>query len=265
MAYDFIEQQRRRWLRPAALWLRPDAARFLRPDISSRNTWIDPRWDPLGAAEQKYNPNQPRVPAGNPDGGQWTDGTGAIVLPDIVVSADDAGFGDDELDELLYVQLAGDIPTGDTPPEFPEQRPPTLSALNRVARAAARYFKVLDLVLGALPYLEERQAEIRASFDPPRSLQELQEAVSTPEKGYDVHHIVERATRNPNGSEDAMINAPDNLVRIPRWKHWELNAWYERPQDRFSGLSPRQYLRDKSWDERRAVGLEGLIEIGVLK
>lgn len=24
----------------------------------------------------KYNPNQPRVPAGTPDGGQWTDGNG---------------------------------------------------------------------------------------------------------------------------------------------------------------------------------------------
>lgn len=26
----------------------------------------------LGAALTKYNPNQPRVPAGKPDGGQWT-------------------------------------------------------------------------------------------------------------------------------------------------------------------------------------------------
>ena len=26
------------------------------------------------AVERKYNPNQPRVPAGYPDGGQWTDG-----------------------------------------------------------------------------------------------------------------------------------------------------------------------------------------------
>jgi hypothetical protein len=25
------------------------------------------------AVETKYDPNQPRVPAGNPDGGQWTD------------------------------------------------------------------------------------------------------------------------------------------------------------------------------------------------
>jgi hypothetical protein len=27
-------------------------------------------------ADLKYEPNQPRVPAGNPEGGQWTDGTG---------------------------------------------------------------------------------------------------------------------------------------------------------------------------------------------
>jgi hypothetical protein len=30
----------------------------------------------LEALEQKYSPNQPRVPAGSPDGGQWTDGGG---------------------------------------------------------------------------------------------------------------------------------------------------------------------------------------------
>src|SRR5687767_422393 len=27
-------------------------------------------------AKASFNPNQPRVPAGNPDGGQWTDGGG---------------------------------------------------------------------------------------------------------------------------------------------------------------------------------------------
>ena len=29
--------------------------------------------------ESKYSPSQPRVPAGNPDGGQWTDGGGAVA------------------------------------------------------------------------------------------------------------------------------------------------------------------------------------------
>jgi hypothetical protein len=31
------------------------------------------RYGPAGYA-RKYDPNQPRVPAGNPDGGQWTSG-----------------------------------------------------------------------------------------------------------------------------------------------------------------------------------------------
>lgn len=214
------------------------------------------------ALKAGFNPDQPRD-----EQGRWTDaGGGAIALPEIVVGADDTGSGDDDdLDDLWYVQLAGDVPTGDGPPQLPKERPTTLSKLIRVGRIAARYYRVLDLVLEAAPYLEEIKAEVRASFDPPRSLQELQEAARTPEKGYDIHHIVERATRNPDGSEDAMINAPDNLVRIPRWKHWELNAWYENRSDNFGGLSPRRYLKSQSWDERRRVGLKGLRDIGILQ
>jgi len=30
----------------------------------------------LFLAFKRFNPSQPRVPAGNPDGGQWTDGGG---------------------------------------------------------------------------------------------------------------------------------------------------------------------------------------------
>lgn len=57
--------QRRRWMRPDAdRWLRPDAARFLKPGRIASKAFF--------GAERKYNPNQPRVPAGNPDGGQWT-------------------------------------------------------------------------------------------------------------------------------------------------------------------------------------------------
>jgi hypothetical protein len=60
------------------------------------------------------------------------------------------------------------------------------------------------------------------------------------------------------------MDSPDNLVRIPTLKHWELNAWYARPNALFGDLSPRQYLIGKSWDERRMVGLIGLKSIGVL-
>lgn len=213
------------------------------------------------ALKAGFNPAQPRD-----EQGRWTDAAGgAIALPEIVVGADDIGLGDDELDDLLYVQLAGDVPTGDGLPQIPKERPSTLSKLIKIGRILARRYRVLELVLDAAPYLEDIKAEVRASFDPPRSLQELQEAVSSPEKGYDIHHIVERATRNPDGSEDAMINAPDNLVRIPRWKHWELNRWYETRSEDYGGLSPRQYLKGRGWDERRQVGLDGLRDVGILQ
>jgi hypothetical protein len=76
----FEAAQRVRWMRPdAARWIRPDAARFLKPGT-------DPR-DVYPALARKYSPDQPRVPAGNPDGGQWTDGGGGIndqrVLSDV--------------------------------------------------------------------------------------------------------------------------------------------------------------------------------------
>ena len=50
-----------------------DALRALRWDLAMlRFTWA---WERLERAQRKaYNPDQPRVPAGNPDGGQWTSG-----------------------------------------------------------------------------------------------------------------------------------------------------------------------------------------------
>jgi hypothetical protein len=64
------EYQRRRWMRPNAhLYLRPDAALWQQPN---QRLWLAPNF-----AERKCSPDQPRVPAVNPDGGQWTDGSNA--------------------------------------------------------------------------------------------------------------------------------------------------------------------------------------------
>src|SRR5258707_1338219 len=109
-AYDL--HQRQRWLRhDAHLWIRPDAARWLKPGTDpaevfpelqrQRETAEDAAFaakiaasrrflaelraevDELKAAlkrrrleEAKYSPAQPRVPAGNPRGGQWSDRSG---------------------------------------------------------------------------------------------------------------------------------------------------------------------------------------------
>lgn len=61
----WVEHQRRRWMRP-------DAKRWLQPN---RRLWIRPE-----AIDLKYNPDQPRVPAGNPDGGQWTSENGRAAF-----------------------------------------------------------------------------------------------------------------------------------------------------------------------------------------
>ncbi|MFG1425051.1 hypothetical protein [Roseixanthobacter glucoisosaccharinicivorans] len=62
-----------------------------------------------------------------------------------------------------------------------------------------------------------------------------------------------------------MIDGRENLVRISRLKHWEISAWYQKRNDDYEGLSPRQYLKDKDWAERQRVGIEALVEHGVLK
>jgi hypothetical protein len=118
---------------------------------------------------------------------------------------------------------------------------------------------LVEVGLEAYPY-------VSAYFDSPKSLEELQAAAQSPsEVGYEDHHIVEQATANPDGSEDALIDAPDNLARIPTAKHWKLNSWYQTPNPECGDLAPRQYLPGKSWDECRRLGLIGLRYIGVLK
>jgi hypothetical protein len=105
---------------------------------------------------------------------------------------------------------------------------------------------------------------VQAYFDPPQSLEALQDAAQDPQPGYDVHHVVEGGTA-ADANDAAQINSPDNEVAIPTLKHWELNAWYATQNEDYDGLSPLEYLKGKSWEERWDVGLVGLRYIGVLE
>ena len=105
---------------------------------------------------------------------------------------------------------------------------------------------------------------VQAYFEPPQTLDALQAAALDPQPGYDVHHVVERGTAL-NASEALRIESPDNEGLIPTLKHWELNAWYAIKDYDFGGMSPRGYLKGKSWEERNSVGLIGLRRIGVLQ
>lgn len=120
-------------------------------------------------------------------------------------------------------------------------------------------------VVSASSWLYYALPNIISYLDPPKSLQELQESASTPRAGYDRHHVVEQASAEEDGYSRRRIDAPENIVSIPRMKHWEINAWYQTKNDRYQGMSPREYLRHKEWDTRERVGYEALRSFGVLK
>lgn len=80
-----------------------------------------------------------------------------------------------------------------------------------------------------------------------------------------MHHTVEQTQARNDNYPDSVINRADNLVLIPRYKHWEINSWFQTSNKNLGGLTPRQYLQNKSWEERRYIGLKALRDVGVLK
>jgi hypothetical protein len=83
--------------------------------------------------------------------------------------------------------------------------------------------------------------------------------------GYNIHHIVEKASARYDGFPESMIESSENKVSIPTLKHWELNSWYETANEKYGFETPRDYARGKSWEQKRQLGLNGLRKIGVLK
>jgi hypothetical protein len=152
------------------------------------------------------------------------------------------------------------------PPMIPREGPPTASERNDVARAVARWLaRDRGHAIEGADWFSEYEPSVQAYLDPSKTLQELQQAVSAPKPGYDIHHIVEKTSAEQDGFPKLMINAPENLVRIPRFKHWEITGWYMTKNDAYKGLSPRDCLRGKAWADRIGVGLDALILHGVLK
>lgn len=190
-------------------------------------------------SKANFDPDQPRD-----DHGRWTSGGGTPSEP---------------------------------PPETPEEKPPTAKLRNRVVKQVAKWLAkaaaketlgpigtALNL-LDAVSWVQEYSPYIQSYLDEPKSLEELRQAVSTPGPGYDIHHIVEQTPAEQEEFPRSRIDAPENLVRIPTLKHWEINAWYQTPNEDFDGRSPREYLRGKSWSERTHVGQDALVRAGILK
>jgi hypothetical protein len=231
-----------------------------------------------------FNPDEPRVPAGNPDGGQWTKddgGTGSgnsgLVLSD---AAPDNNW-------IPGGQYAANDPPGighnqgpplEEPPEIPLKVLAAKQAINDFLKAAAYWLEEASLVdkraatlffialMGAAWVADKYLPYIITYQDPPRSLQELQQAALLPtSQYYNDHHLVEKKAAADDGFPASMIDGRENIVRIPTLKHWLITGWYQIPNSSFGDVSPREYLRGKSWEERVRVGTQALIRFGVLK
>jgi hypothetical protein len=240
----YVAHQRKRWMRPNAhLFIRPDWRRFVRPGDRDSH--------PFALYERKYRPDQPRVPAGSSEGGRWTDGEDGSRKPT------------PNLPTSQRVYAAG-------LPRIPRQRPPTSPERTAVAKVVAAYLLEKGLAnageyIAKSSWLYNAVPYINSYLDAPKSLDELQAGASSSRLGYDVHHIVEQSSAEEAGYPRKLIDSPDNLVSIPRLRHWEINAWYQTRNADYGDVSPREYLSGKDWDERRRVGLEALIKRGVLK
>ncbi len=177
----FLRHQQQRWLRAdAARWVRPDAAKFLKPGT--------PLADIYPALAFKYNPDQPRVPAGNSrDSGRWGDGgssgrprvyiTGqnddgetlgdggtGVSLPSLSFDVGDL-LGNIDWSDLFDVKprkrrtggvrLAGDLPDGfgapdDKPPKVPAKRPKKSSQRTGVFRVITSWARRHPAIAGDL-------------------------------------------------------------------------------------------------------------------
>jgi hypothetical protein len=162
------------------------------------------------------------------------------------------------------------------PPEIPEAKPSTsagrmdivwnvvewIGKVGRYSPLASAFFAAEDQAA----WFSNYSAIVRTYHDPPETLEQLQRnALNPSESGYQDHHIEEQSLLSNLGYVRADIDNPNNIVRIPTLKHYEITSWYAKSNPDFGWLSPREYLRSQPQNVRRQVGLDALVRMGVLK
>lgn len=81
---------------------------------------------------------------------------------------------------------------------------------------------------------------------------------------YDLLRLVEQGRQNDYLDQD-QVQSPANVVRIPYYRHKDVQSYYQTPNPNLGGLTPRQYLRGKSYEEQFEFGLQALRDLGIMK
>lgn len=200
-----------------------------------------------------FKPDQPRVPAGSPEGGQWAgaESSGQNRQP---------GIGDNGGPALDQIK--------DPPKDKPSKAQAAKALAKTIARQALRRAGPIGAILTGIEaghWLYSEYPSIRSYQDEPKSFAELQEHVGQRRPGYDDHHIVEQGAGSREGFSRSVVDGVDNIVSIPRYKHHEITGWYNRPNKSLGMQTPRNYLRGRDWSEHAQIGHQALRDFGVLK
>lgn len=131
----------------------------------------------------------------------------------------------------------------------------------------------VDFVKGGPRSLEELQAsqdsESFSSFDAFKKglsiEEELAKRFGPAGDGYDYHHIVEQGGANGSDIPQGQLQSTDNIVRIPRLLHEAINAVYGSPAPDAPKLTLREWLRTQPFEVQRAMGIQIMRELGIVK
>jgi hypothetical protein len=219
-----------------------------------------------------YDPDQPRVPAGQAGGGRWTSDGGDPADPPKDDGRNDPGASAFD----AYLQNIGY---------------PLSQAMSQVARDLYRLFRDSGGDIGTLrEYLAERGLKlddlpdvIRSAFDPPKPLRELKtdkpprgfdtEAqlrayLGDPLPGYEWHHIIEqngqyRPDLTSSEGVRTWIQHTDNMVQVPVIKHYCVSGLMSAKVP--PGMRLRDWVKPHEPAFQREMGLMLLHNCGAIR
>ena len=157
------------------------------------------RWVEAVKREEKFNPNHDELGRFATADGAGSGGGGQVLSdanpdnyfpPGTQVANNDSG-GDPNKPGMGHNKPPNPPENNpEQPPQIPEERPPLgrerFRIVKEVAKYLARYGQTLAKIGRGAGWIYEFYPYIKSYLDQPKSLDELQAAVSNPETGYDI-------------------------------------------------------------------------------
>ncbi|MBV8473011.1 MAG: hypothetical protein JO107_02780 [Hyphomicrobiales bacterium] len=149
-------------------------------------------------------------------------------------------------------------------------------ALRLGAKVAGPIETIVDLLDSTELNRGEQQVldQLRASLNPPETLDELQQPPTENALGYELHHIVEQNPDNIAKSPldfvvekfgRGVIDDPSNVVWVPRLMRELITAYYNAKDSDDPTCTHRQMVNQLDFSGQYAAGLEALRRYGVLQ